>query len=363
MNEINTANEKPLRKGWTTGACATAAASAGVRALLDGRFSDSVTITLPGGETPCFELSRTERAEDMATASVIKDAGDDPDVTHGAEIIVTVRPGKAGAGVTFKAGVGVGTVTLPGLPIDVGEPAINPMPRQMMTEVVSVVAEEFSVAADFELTVSIPGGEALAEKTMNGRLGIIGGLSILGTTGIVRPFSCSAWIHAIQSGIDVARATGHDHIAASTGSTSEKTARSLHGMADTALIEMGDFAGGLLKYLRRNPVPRLTIAGGFGKLTKLAQGAMDLHSDRSRIDFNNLSERLADLGADTETARQAAEANTALQVLELADGKGLAIADAIATGAREVALATLAGGTDVDVVVVSRAGKIIGTAR
>lgn len=355
-------NGKTLRKGWTTGACACAAAGAAVRALLDGKFAEDVTITLPGGETPSFALSSAELAGGSATAGVIKDAGDDPDVTHGAEIVVTVRHGEAGSGIAFRAGVGVGAVTLPGLPVDVGEPAINPAPRRMMTDTVIAAAREHNVSPDFELTISIPGGGALAEKTMNGRLGIIGGLSILGTTGIVRPFSCSAWIHAIHSAIDVARAGGETHIAASTGATSEDAVRDLHNLPDTALIEMGDFAGGLLKYLRRNPVARLTIAGGFGKLTKLAQGAMDLHSDRSEVDFVNLSERLAALGADQDTTRRTARANTALEVLQLAEGSGLELADAIAAGARDVALATLAGGTGVEVIVVARDGKIIGTA-
>ncbi|MHA1598631.1 MAG: cobalt-precorrin-5B (C(1))-methyltransferase [Alphaproteobacteria bacterium] len=355
-------NENPLRKGWTTGACACAAASAAVRALLGDEFPDPVSITLPGGETPSFALSRMQIHNNEATAGVIKDAGDDPDVTHGAEIIAGVRRGAAGAGISFHAGDGVGTVTLPGLPVDVGEPAINPMPRRMMIDAVTAIAVEHGTAPDFDITVSIPGGAALAKKTMNGRLGIVDGLSILGTTGIVRPYSCSAWIHAIHSGIDVARAGGMTHIAASTGSTSEDTVRILHGMADTALIEMGDFAGGLLKYLRRNPVPRLTIAGGFGKLTKLAQGKVDLHSDRSAVNFKNLSERLAVLGADEDGIKRAANANTAMEVLEMAGHLNLPIADAIAVGAREVALATLAGDTEVEVIVVARDGTIVGRA-
>jgi len=356
------ASEKPLRKGWTTGACACAAASAAVRALLSGAFAKDAAITLPGGETPSFALSRAELGVGLATAGIIKDAGDDPDVTHGVEIVVTAHTGETGSGITFRAGGGVGTVTLPGLPVDVGEPAINPVPRRMMTKAVSAVAREYGAPPDFELVISIPGGEALAEQTMNGRLGIVSGLSILGTTGIVRPYSCSAWIHAIHSGVDVARAGGLAHIAASTGKTSEGAAQALHDLPETALIEMGDFAGGLLKYLRRNPVPRLTIAGGFGKLTKLAGGAMDLHSDRSAIDFGDLSQRLAGLGADEDNTRRAASANTALDVLRLAEGLDLPIADNIAAGAREVALATLSGGTEVEVIVIDRDGRIVGRA-
>ncbi len=279
-----------LRTGWTTGACATAAAKAAVQALLTGRFEECVTITLPGGQRPEFCLSYQKLNDDMATAGVIKDAGDDPDVTHGAEIVATVRHGKPGHGVTFQAGEGVGVITLPGLPVAVGEPAINPRPRKMISEAVQAIAE--GRAADFEICVAIPGGEGLAQKTMNGRLGIVGGLSILGTTGIVKPYSCSAWIHSIHSGVDVARATGLKHIAAVTGKTSETAIKELYHLDNSALIDMGDFAGGLLKYLRRHPVAKLTLAGGFGKLTKLAQGHLDLHSARSKLNFDRLADCL-----------------------------------------------------------------------
>src|SRR5207253_5935355 len=137
---------------------------------------------------------------------------------------------------------------------------------------------------DVTVTIAIPGGERLAERTMNGRLGIVGGLSVLGTTGIVVPYSCSSWIHAIRRGIDVARAAGIDHIAAATGTTSERAVQRLYDLPEHALIDMGDFVGGTLKYLRRHPMPRLTLAGGFAKIAKLAQGDLDLHSSRSRVD-------------------------------------------------------------------------------
>ena len=214
----------PLRKGWTTGACATAAARAAYQALLTGDFPDPVTITLPRGERPSFPLSRACLEDGRASAGVIKDAGDDPDVTHGAEIISAVAPGPPGSGVTFASGPGVGTVTLAGLPVAVGEAAINPAPRRMMTGAVTALAREFGRApADVRITVSIPGGEELALRTTNGRLGIEGGLSVLGTTGIVIPYSCASWIHSIQGGVDVCRAAGIGHIAGCTGRTSEES--------------------------------------------------------------------------------------------------------------------------------------------
>src|SRR5215813_13052535 len=192
------ANARPLRRGWTTGACATAAAKSAYAALLTAEFLDPVAITLPRGEQPNFALATAWRDADAATAGIVKDAGDDPDVTHGALVLATVRRGAAGSGVVFRAGAGVGTVTRPGLPIPPGEPAINPVPRRMMREAIAEVARQHGAAGDVEIEIAIPDGESLATRTLNGRLGIVGGLSILGTTGIVIPYSCSSWIHAIQ---------------------------------------------------------------------------------------------------------------------------------------------------------------------
>src|SRR5262245_34973426 len=298
----------PLRRGWTTGACATAATKAAFAALLTGRFPDPVEIALPKGERPSFPLARTDLKPDVATAGIVKDAGDDPDVTHGALILAEVCFGQPGSGVRFRAGEGVGTVTKPGLALAVGEAAINPAPRRMMREVVEELARAHGRRPDVEITIAVPGGVEMAKQTWNGRLGILGGLSILGTTGIVHPYSCSAWIASIHRGIDVARANGLRHVAACTGSTSEAGIRRLYDLPDIALIDMGDFAGGMLKYLRRHPVPRLTIAGGFAKIAKLACGAGDLHSERSQVDNRLLAQALSDLGA---TAALVESAHTA----------------------------------------------------
>lgn len=251
-----------LRPGWTTGACATAATTAAYTALLSGDFPDPVTVTLPRGQTPAFALAVEELAEGRATAGVVKDAGDDPDVTHGALVRATVRALPPGSGVVFRAGPGVGTVTLPGLPLDVGEPAINPVPRRMIREHIARVAAAHRGSGDVEVTVSVDHGEEIARSTWNPRLGILGGLSILGTTGIVVPYSCSAWIDSIRRGVDVARAAGHTHVAGCTGSTSEKTVVAEYGLPEIALLDMGDFAGAVLKYVRRHPVERLTVCGG-----------------------------------------------------------------------------------------------------
>ncbi len=351
-----------LRKGWATGACATAATRAAYSALLTGRFPDPVTISLPRGERPSFPLVRADRGADFAEAAVVKDAGDDPDVTHGATVVARVRAAAPGAGVVFRAGEGVGTVTLPGLPIAVGEPAINPAPRKMMIAAVAELAAEHGASGDVEIAISIPGGEELAKRTWNPRLGIVGGLSILGTTGVVIPYSCSSWIHSIHSGIDVARATGASHVAGSTGATSEAAVKRMYNLDDTALLDMGDFVGGMLKYLRKKPLPRITIAGGFGKLSKLACGHLDLHSRHGTIDFEALAEALAELGADPGLVARARSANTSIQVLTLAREAGVPLADWVARRAREVVLATLSGGTDVDVAIFDRDGELLGHA-
>ncbi|MCD1645061.1 cobalt-precorrin-5B (C(1))-methyltransferase [Aurantimonas coralicida] len=352
-----------LRRGWTTGACATAATKAALTALLTGDFPDPVTITLPKGETPAFALNRAELAGDSAMAAIIKDAGDDPDVTHLAEIIATLRFGAPGSGIVFRAGSGVGTVTREGLPIAVGEAAINPVPRQMMRDVVAALCGEYGRSADVEITLSVTDGEALAAKTWNPRLGILGGLSILGTTGIVHPFSCSAWIHSIHRGIDVARAAGLDHVVGATGSASEDAARALYPeLPEIAYLDMGDFAGGLLKYLRAHPVPRVTIAGGFAKLTKLAQGAMDLHSGRSQVDFAFLAGLAETIAPERGAALRETilGANTAKAVLDLCASENIDLAGAIAVRAQGSAAAILRGAPVVPhIIVVDRAGGVV----
>jgi cobalt-precorrin-5B (C1)-methyltransferase len=360
-----TTRQKPegtLRRGWTTGACATAAAAAAYQALLTGSFPDPVAITLPRGQEPSFNLKKKSLSKGKAIASIIKNAGDDPDITHGAEIIVTMALRDNSTGIFFHAGEGIGTVTRPGLALDLGEPAINPGPRAMIESAIKGLDKKFTILAPprIDITISIPGGKVLAKKTMNSRLGIMGGLSILGTTGIVIPYSCSSWIHSIHRGVDVARAANIQHIAAATGSTSEAAVQKILDLQDTALIDMGDFAGGLLKYLRKNPVEHLTIAGGIGKLTKLAQGAMDLHSSRSQVNMDMLAAMLDQLGADMDTVSKAKTANTASEVLELAQIKDLPLGNLIAIQARESALATLSGGTEIHVMAFNRNGECVG---
>jgi cobalt-precorrin-5B (C1)-methyltransferase len=349
-----------LRRGWTTGACAAAAARAAFAALLSDRFPDPVSIRLPRGGSARFALALAERCEDRARAGIVKDAGDDPDITHGALVIAEITWALPASGVAFAAGEGVGIVTRPGLALAVGEPAINPAPRAMIRAALAdEAAEHGTPAPDVTVTISIPGGEHLAEKTMNARLGIVGGLSILGTTGIVVPYSCSSWIHSIRRGIDVARAAGLTHIAAATGATSERAVQRLYDLPPHALIDMGDFAGGTLKYLRAHPVERLTMAGGFAKFAKLAQGQLDLHSARSRVDVAALAGILGGLGGKPSALRAAQAAAGAGEVLAAAGALREPLARDVARRAREVALATLSGKTAVEVAIVDRGGEFL----
>lgn len=352
----------PLRRGWTTGACATAATKAALTALLTGNFPDPVSIILPKGEEPSFPLAKEQLTAEYAQAAIIKDAGDDPDITHGAMIVVQVEP--SDGGVEFAAGDGVGTITLEGLPLPVGEPAINPVPRKLMTQVVEDICIQHGIAPDFKITVSIPGGKELAARTWNPRLGIKGGLSILGTTGIVHPFSCAAWIHSIHRGIDVSRAAGLTHVLGATGSTSEDAAIQIYGFPDIAQLDMGDFVGGLLKYLRAHPIDKITIAGGFAKMVKLAQGAVDLHSGRSQVDMEFLAQLAEENGSssgfDKELKDQILNANTAAQVLELTQKAAIDIVAPIAGRARKTARNVLQDApVDVEIMIVDRKGNVL----
>lgn len=349
---------KNLRRGWTTGSCATAAAKAACSALLTGEFPYPVEIELPSGKRVAFSLATCKTGNGFASAGIIKDAGDDPDVTHGALVESTVRRGRPGTGITFKAGKGVGMVTRPGLPLGVGEPAINPVPRKMITRALHEVA---GTNADFEVEISIENGEELAEKTLNGRLGIVGGLSILGTTGVVIPFSCSSWIHSIWRGIDVARAEGLTHILGATGNASEKAGQAFHGLSETALIDMGDFVGGMLKYLKTHPVEKLTIAGGVAKMTKLAQGMLDVHSKRGLADLDALARLGVEAGGDDALADAIRHANTVSHAFIMAEGAGIDLGGIVAERAWKTAADALnTPRTQLEILVFDREGALKG---
>ena len=361
MRDETAEQPAPLRSGLTTGSCATATSLAAARLLLGGIHADAVEIVLPKGKHVKMRLEFCRRTAQGAEAGTIKDAGDDPDVTHGALLFSHVRLIDE-PGVRFIAGRGVGTVTRPGLVLEVGEPAINPVPRKMINDHLGRLAEDSGYAGGFEVTVNVEGGEALALKTMNPRLGILGGLSILGTSGIVRPFSCAAYIASIHQGIDVATTNGYQHVAACTGNASEDTMRRVYNLPEIALIEMGDFVGAVLKHVRKVPVEKLSLCGGFGKISKLAAGHMDLHSRHSSIDLPQLAEWAAAIGADETLLQGIRAANTSQQALAMASAAGIALGDAVCEHALAFARSVVPAQVQVEVFAIDRQGGIVGHA-
>lgn len=306
----------PLRRGWTTGACATAAARAAALVLTGHAVGEEVTITLPKGQRVSFAVARRAGAADSwAEAVVVKDAGDDPDCTDGAHVTVRLEP-TGTPGVSFRAGAGVGTVTKPGLGLAVGGPAINPTPRAMIRQALGEVLDLHS--AGVVCTISVPDGQRMAIKTTNRRLGIVGGISILGTTGIVRPFSTASWRASVEQAVDVLAAQGADTVVLATGGRTERAAmRLLPHLDDSAFVEVGDFTGAALQRMVAGGIHHCVFVGMAGKLAKLGAGVLMTHYTRSKVDLGYLAELTAQAGAAEDVVAAVAEANTARHVYEL----------------------------------------------
>jgi cobalt-precorrin-5B (C1)-methyltransferase len=315
---------KGTRTGFTTGANATACTVAALRWLLTGEEQSRVQITLPGGETPRFDIvwGRVE-PDGSVTCAAIKDGGDDPDVTHKAEIRATVKlNGQAGV-VRFLQGEGVGKVTLPGLGLEVGGPAINPVPRKMMTEhALELLAVLGKTGEGVDITVSVKDGERLAKSTLNARLGILGGISILGRSGIVYPYSTAAYVASVEQGIEVAVHQDCDTVVLTTGGLTETFAiKRLPELPEAAFVQMGDYVGKALDHCVKMGVKRVILAGQMGKVTKLAQGEVHTHAKKASVDLTMLGELARSVGADTTTAELIAAGTTARYAWELSAGK------------------------------------------
>lgn len=314
-----------LRTGWTTGACSAAAAKAATKALASGESVGRVEIRLPGkpGRVVPFEVERCEASlrDGWAEAVVVKDAGDDPDVTHGARLTARVS-WKASPGLELTNGSGVGTVTKPGLGLPVGGPAINDTPRRMISCSVAEVVDTRERGLLVE--ISVPGGEKMAEKTTNARLGIVGGISILGTTGVVRPFSTAAWAASVVQAIDVMAAQDIDTFVLSTGGLTERAAmRLLPDLEEVCFIEVGDFTGQAIRRAVRNGLRRGFFVGMAGKLAKLAAGVMMTHWTRSKVDNDLLARITREAGGSPETVAEVEDANTARHAYEIWRREGL----------------------------------------
>lgn len=305
-----------LRSGYTTGSCAAAAAKAATIALRTQNAVSSVQITLPLGQTAAFEIVKCSIEADRASCSVIKDAGDDPDATDGAEIGATVEWSGEKGDVLIHGGKGVGVVTKPGLELPIGSPAINPVPRQMITYSVREALGD-DEGRGIKVTVYVPRGEQLAKKTLNSRLGIIGGISILGTTGIVTPFSTGAYKACIVQGIDVALANGCDHLVLTTGRRSERFAQKLLDLPEEAFVQVADYIGFAVEQCKEKGVRRITLSGMVGKLSKIAAGNLQTHVDNSRMDHRFLAQVAEEAGLPAAVVASIRTGNTARQFAEI----------------------------------------------
>jgi cobalt-precorrin-5B (C1)-methyltransferase len=357
-------NRRGLRSGFTTGACATAAALAAATALLGRKQLTEVTIHLPARRDATFRLQTCGLNSGEAFASVVKDAGDDPDVTHGAEICARVRWTDQ-PGLQLKGGPGVGTVTRPGLGLEVGAPAINPVPRRMLSEHLTALLGTTLHERGLEVTIEVPRGEEMARKTLNARLGIIGGISILGTTGIVVPYSTAAWRASVEQAIDVAAADGQRHIVLSTGGRSEQFAQALlPELPEVAFVEMGEFTGHCLKRCARLGVRQVTLAGMVGKMSKIAMGHFMTHVAGSQVDLMFLGDLAAECGAPQGVVDQIRAANTARHFQEIALGNGLTtvfsrLAELVSQRSTDLVDAALS----VDCYIFDFDGTVLGSAR
>lgn len=325
-----TAKVRPraLRTGWTTGTCASAAARAAALLLATGLPQPVVEVALPSGRRVTFATDRCELlpparrgGRARSEAVVVKDAGDDPDVTHGAHLTATVA-WRNSPGIALHGGVGVGVVTRPGLGLEVGEPAINATPRAMIIQAVGEVIDLDTLGVD--VTISVPEGEVMARKTTNGRLGILGGISILGTTGIVRPFSTASWRASVEQAVSVAAAQGESAVVLCTGGRTERGAmRAVRGLPEVCFIEVGDFTGAALRRAVEGGLERVAFVGMVGKLTKLASGVLMTHYTRSTVDTGVLADITRAVGGVEALGADVARANTARHAYELWESAGL----------------------------------------
>jgi cobalt-precorrin-5B (C1)-methyltransferase len=358
-NSVPARNRRGLRTGFTTGACAAAAAKAAARCLVRNLRLTEIETTLPNRMKVTFALRRCELTNNAAVCSVIKDAGDDPDCTHGAELVAEVQL-RAAPGIEVHGGSGVAIVTRPGLGLEVGSPSITAPPRRNIAE---MVEEELagSTWSGAVVTISVPGGQEMARQTINARLGLIGGISILGTTGIVRPYSTAAFKASVIQAIDVAAERGLTELVLTTGGKSETYAMKLFpGLPEEAFIQMGDFVGTALKHCQRRRLKRAIIVGMIGKLSKMADGRMQTHAAGSEVNIELLATLAAQLGATDTLCGEIRHAATARRVLELCSAENLAIGSLICHRVVENGMRHAGGDLEVQAWMVDFDGRPLG---
>ncbi len=306
-----------LRTGYTTGTCATAETKAALLAMITKNPVKEVTVTLPKGNTMKLKIELCKFNDSNAECIVIKDAGDDPDVTHRAEIVSTVSWTDNAGTIEVDGGKGVGIVTKPGIGLDIGKPAINQTPMKMIKDAVSEVAGEQLKSKGVKVVISVPKGEELTKLTDNPRLGILGGISILGTTGIVIPYSTGSFTASIRQGLDVARAMGQDTVVLTTGGRSEDFARELLKLPEHCFVQMGDFAAYSVRQSAIKGMKKVVIAGFVAKLSKMAMGVKQTHVKGSHVDMDFLASVAKECGATEQLINEVKSANTARHVSEI----------------------------------------------
>ena len=316
------------RTGFTTGACSAAAARAATLGLVTGQVPDTIDCLLPNGDLVSFAVLNGAVNGQTAHAMVIKDAGDDPDCTDKAHLTadVTLRRDLPGQ-VLLTGGLGVGTVTMPGLGLTVGGPAINPVPRRNITANVQAAAGELLEETGFEVCISVPQGLAMAKKTTNARLGILGGISILGTTGIVKPYSTAAYRASVVQGVQVAGTLSHGVVVLTTGGRTEQfVMQELPHLPEAAFVQMGDFMRYAMGAAVKAGLKQVVIGGMVGKLTKIAQGETITHAGRAVVNTGLLADLAAELGAAPQVCDDIRSAKTARYAGERMDALGLGTA-------------------------------------
>ncbi len=306
-----------LRTGYTTGTCAAAATKAALLAMITKKTVKEISVTLPKGNTMTLAIKDCQFDGNSAKCVVIKDAGDDPDVTNGAEIVSTVTWTDNIGTVDVQGGKGVGRVTKPGIGLDIGKPAINPTPMKMIKNTVNEVASDQLKNKGVKVVISVPRGEELAKLTDNPRLGILGGISILGTSGIVLPYSTGSFTASIRQGLDVAKAMGHNTVALTTGGRSDDFARELLKLPEHCVVQMGDFAAYSVRQAAMKGMNKVIIVGFIGKLSKMAMGIKQTHVKGSHVDMDFLAAVAKECSATDELVNEIKKANTARHVSEI----------------------------------------------
>lgn len=306
-----------LRTGFTTGTCATAAARAALVSLVTKKKIDEIRVSLPKEKEITIKIANCEFDETTSKCTVIKDGGDDPDVTHGAEIIVDLQlTGNTGQ-IEIDGGEGVGRVTKPGLGLEIGSAAINPTPKKMIIQNLMEVGKELLQKNGIKVVISVPRGKEIAPKTDNPRLGIMGGISILGTTGIVIPYSTASFAASIRQSIDVTLAMGDNTVVLTTGGRSEDFAKKMISLPDHCFIQMGDFSGYTVQQCTKKSIKKAYVAGFIGKLTKIAMGVKQTHVKGSKVDMDFLAKTAQSCNATSDAIQQIKNANTARHVQEI----------------------------------------------